>query len=165
MQHFTAYLPDEAATAALGAALARAVVPGLVIYLHGDLGAGKTALTRSLIQAAGHKGTVKSPTYTLSEPYRVQLDGQPVNVIHYDLYRMSSPEEFLDAGFRDDFDGKNICIVEWPEKGEPVLPLPDVKVLLNVSGLGRTVELQALSELGLLCLDRLAPLLPPQPPA
>ena len=156
MQHFTAYLPDEAATAALGAALARAVVPGLVIYLHGDLGAGKTALTRSLIQAAGHKGTVKSPTYTLSEPYRVQLDGQPVNVIHYDLYRMSSPEEFLDAGFRDDFDGKNICIVEWPEKGEPVLPLPDVKVLLNVSGLGRTVELQALSELGLLCLDRLS---------
>ncbi len=156
MQHFTAYLPDEAATAALGAALARAVVPGLVIYLHGDLGAGKTALTRSLIQAAGHKGTVKSPTYTLSEPYRVQLDGQPANVIHYDLYRMSSPEEFLDAGFRDDFDGKNICIVEWPEKGEPVLPLPDVKVLLNVSGLGRTVELQALSELGLLCLDRLS---------
>lgn len=156
MQHFTAYLPDEAATAALGAALARAIVPGLVIYLHGDLGAGKTALTRSLIQAAGHKGTVKSPTYTLSEPYRVQLDGQPVNIIHYDLYRMSSPEEFLDAGFREDFDGKNICIVEWPEKGEPVLPLPDVKVLLNVSGLGRTVELQALSELGLLCLDRLS---------
>ncbi|MCC2960863.1 tRNA (adenosine(37)-N6)-threonylcarbamoyltransferase complex ATPase subunit type 1 TsaE [Massilia sp. IC2-278] len=156
MQHFTAYLPDEAATAALGAALARAILPGLVIYLHGDLGAGKTALTRSLIQAAGHKGTVKSPTYTLSEPYRVQLGGQPANIIHYDLYRMSSPEEFLDAGFREDFDGKNICIVEWPEKGEPVLPLPDVKVLLNVSGLGRTVELQALSELGLLCLDRLS---------
>lgn len=156
MQHFTAYLPDEAATAALGAALARAIVPGLVIYLHGDLGAGKTALTRSLLHAAGHQGTVKSPTYTLSEPYRVQLDGQPVNVIHYDLYRMASPEEFLDAGFREDFDGKNICIVEWPEKGEPVLPLPDVKVLLNVSGLGRTVELQALSELGLLCLDRLS---------
>ncbi|MEW6024431.1 MAG: tRNA (adenosine(37)-N6)-threonylcarbamoyltransferase complex ATPase subunit type 1 TsaE [Pseudomonadota bacterium] len=156
MQHFTAHLPDETATAALGAALARAIVPGLVIYLHGDLGAGKTALTRSLIQAAGHKGTVKSPTYTLSEPYRVQLGGQSANIIHYDLYRMSSPEEFLDAGFREDFDGKNICIVEWPEKGEPVLPLPDVKVLLNVSGLGRTVELQALSELGLLCLDRLS---------
>jgi len=156
MQHFTAYLPDETATAALGAALARAVIPGLVIYLHGDLGAGKTALTRSLLRAAGHQGTVKSPTYTLSEPYRVQLDGQPVNVIHYDLYRMSSPEEFLDAGFREDFDGKNICIVEWPERGEPVLPLPDVKVLLNVSGHGRTVELQALSELGLLCLDRLS---------
>lgn len=161
MQHFTAYLPDESATLLLGAALARALVPGLVIYLHGDLGAGKTALTRALIQAAGHKGTVKSPTYTLSEPYRVQLDGQPVNVIHYDLYRMSSPEEFLDAGFREDFDGKNICIVEWPEKGEPVLPPPDVRVLLDVSGAGRTVELQALSPQGLLCLDRLSFAPPP----
>jgi len=160
MQHFTAYLPDESATASFGAALARALAPGLVIYLHGDLGAGKTALTRALLHAAGHQGTVKSPTYTLSEPYRVQLDGQPVNVIHYDLYRMSSPEEFLDAGFREDF-GCNICIVEWPEKGEPVLPLPDVKVLLKVSGLGREVELQALSEIGLLCLDRLSYAPPP----
>ena len=156
MQHFTAYLPDEAATLSLGAALARAVVPGLVIYLHGDLGAGKTALTRALLRAAGYQGTVKSPTYTLSEPYRVHLDGALVNVIHYDLYRMSSPEEFLDAGFREDFDGKNICIVEWPEKGEPVLPPPDVRVLLSVSGLGRAVELQGLSHQGLLCLDRLS---------
>ena len=156
MQHFTAYLPDETATADFGAALARAVAPGLVIYLHGDLGAGKTALTRALLRAAGHQGTVKSPTYTLSEPYRVQLNGAAVNVIHYDLYRMSSPEEFLDAGFREDFDGKNICIVDWPEKGEPVLPPPDVRVLLNVSGVGRTVELQALSQQGLLCLDRLS---------
>jgi len=156
MQPFTAYLPDEAATLALGAALARALAPGLVIYLHGDLGAGKTALTRALLRATGHQGTVKSPTYTLSEPYRVQLDGAPVNVIHYDLYRMSSPEEFLDAGFREDFDGKNICIVEWPEKGEPVLPPPDVRVWLSVQGEGRTVELQALSQQGLLCLDRLS---------
>jgi tRNA threonylcarbamoyladenosine biosynthesis protein TsaE len=160
MQHLKAYqpayLPDEAATLQLGAALARALVPGLVIYLHGDLGAGKTALTRALLHAAGHKGTVKSPTYTLSEPYRVQLDGEPVKVIHYDLYRMSSPEEFLDAGFREDFDGKNICIVEWPEKGEPVLPPPDLRVLLSVSGHGRDVELQPLSQLGLLCLDRLS---------
>lgn len=156
MRHFTAYLPDESATLQLGAALSRALVPGLVIYLHGDLGAGKTALTRALLHAAGHRGTVKSPTYTLSEPYRVQLDGAPVNVIHYDLYRMSSPEEFLDAGFREDFDGNNICIVEWPEKGEPVLPPPDLRVSLAVSGLGRDVELQALSHLGLLCLDRLS---------
>ena len=155
MQPFTTYLPDESATQALGAALARALRPGLVIYLHGDLGAGKTALTRALLHAAGHKGAVKSPTYTLSEPYRIILDGQQVNLIHYDLYRMSSPEEFLDAGFREDFDGKNICIVEWPEKGEPVLPPPDVNVLLEVSGPGRKVELKALSELGQLCLERL----------
>jgi tRNA threonylcarbamoyladenosine biosynthesis protein TsaE len=155
MQPTRTYLPDEAATQALGGALARALQPGLVIYLNGDLGAGKTALTRALLHAAGHQGAVKSPTYTLSEPYRIALDGQAVELIHYDLYRMASPEEFLDAGFREDFNGHNICIVEWPEKGAPVLPPPDLNVLLEVSGLGREVELQALSDLGLLCLERL----------
>lgn len=155
MQPITVYLPDDTATQALGAALARALQPGLVVYLQGDLGAGKTALTRALLHAAGHTGPVKSPTYTLSEPYRIVLDGRDVNLIHYDLYRMGSPEEFLDAGFRDDFDGDNVCIVEWPEKGEPVLPPPDVRISLAVSGVGREVELQALSPLGLLCLERL----------
>ncbi|MDO8047980.1 tRNA (adenosine(37)-N6)-threonylcarbamoyltransferase complex ATPase subunit type 1 TsaE [Janthinobacterium sp. SUN211] len=154
-EHFKAHLHDEAGTAALGAALARALAPGLAIYLHGDLGAGKTALTRALLHAAGHAGHVKSPTYTLSEPYTVQLDGQSVNVIHFDLYRMGSAEEFLDAGFREDFDGRNICIVEWPEKAEPVLPPADLNIYLNVAGTGRDVELQASSELGLLCLHRL----------
>src|ERR1700712_3501616 len=103
MPHFKAHLYDEAGTSALGAALARALAPGLSIYLHGDLGAGKTALTRALLHAAGHTGTVKSPTYTLSEPYVIELDGRAISVIHFDLYRMGSPEEFLDAGFREDF--------------------------------------------------------------
>jgi tRNA threonylcarbamoyladenosine biosynthesis protein TsaE len=156
MQHFKAYLADDDATTRLGAALARVLVRGLVIYLHGDLGAGKTALTRALLQAAGHVGKVKSPTYTLSEPYQLQLDGQPVQAIHFDLYRMSSPEEFLDAGFREEFNQDNICIVEWPEKGDPVLPPPDLDVFLRVAGQGREVELQALSHLGSLCLDRLS---------
>ncbi|RJG15677.1 tRNA (adenosine(37)-N6)-threonylcarbamoyltransferase complex ATPase subunit type 1 TsaE [Massilia cavernae] len=155
MQHLKTHLNDETATAALGAALARALVPGLAIHLHGDLGAGKTALTRALLHAAGHVGTVKSPTYTLSEPYRIVLGGETVNVIHFDLYRMSSAEEFLDAGFREDFNGHNICIVEWPEKADPVLPPPDLNVSLSVAGQGRDVELQALSHLGSLCLDRL----------
>ena len=154
-EHFKAHLHDEAGTAALGAALARALAPGLAIYLHGDLGAGKTALTRALLHAAGHAGHVKSPTYTLSEPYTVQLNGRSVNVIHFDLYRMGSAEEFLDAGFREDFDGRNICIVEWPEKAEPVLPPADLNIYLNVAGSGRDVELQASSELGLSCLHRL----------
>jgi tRNA threonylcarbamoyladenosine biosynthesis protein TsaE len=155
MQHLTHHLHDESGTAALGAALARALLPGLAIYLHGDLGAGKTALTRAMLHAAGHPGTVKSPTYTLSEPYRILLDGAPVDVIHFDLYRMASAEEFLDAGFREDFNGHNICIVEWPEKADPVLPPPDLNISLRVAGEGREVELQALSDLGSLCLDRL----------
>ena len=155
MQHFKAHLHDEAGTAALGAALARALSPGLAIHLHGDLGAGKTALTRALLHAAGHVGTVKSPTYTLSEPYRIELGGRAVNVIHFDLYRMGSPEEFLDAGFREDFDGANICIVEWPEKAAPVLPPADLDIYLEVAGQGRDVKLHASSELGLSCLQRL----------
>ena len=155
MQHFTAHLHDEAGTIALGAALARALAPGLAIYLHGDLGAGKTALTRALLHAAGHVGTVKSPTYTLSEPYRIQLDGRSVNVIHFDLYRMGSPEEFLDAGFREDFNGDNVCIVEWPEKADRVLPPADIELFLTVAGDGRDVELQAYTALGHSCLQRL----------
>jgi tRNA threonylcarbamoyladenosine biosynthesis protein TsaE len=158
--HYQTYLADDAATSALGAQLARALAPGLVIHLHGDLGAGKTALTRAMLQAAGHAGHVKSPTYTLSEPYRIVLGGAPQSVIHFDLYRMSSPEEFLDAGFREDFDGRNICIVEWPDKAEGVLPAPDLSVSLRVAGAGRQVELQAQSPLGLECLNRLA-----RPPA
>jgi tRNA threonylcarbamoyladenosine biosynthesis protein TsaE len=156
MQHFKSHLRDEADTAALGAALARAILPGMAIYLHGDLGAGKTALTRALLHAAGHTGKVKSPTYTLSEPYQITLEGRAVELIHFDLYRMSSPEEFLDAGFREDFNGDKICIVEWPEKAEQVLPPADLNIFLAVAGQGRDVELQASSELGLSCLHRLA---------
>lgn len=155
MQQFKAHLQDEDATAAFGAALSRSLAPGLVIYLHGDLGAGKTALTRAVLHAAGHKGLVKSPTYTLAETYRIALAGRTTNVIHFDLYRMASPEEFFDAGFREYFNCDNVCIVEWPEKGEGVLPSPDIHIDLSVSGQGRDVECQALSKQGSQCLDRL----------
>ncbi|HEX2530821.1 MAG TPA: tRNA (adenosine(37)-N6)-threonylcarbamoyltransferase complex ATPase subunit type 1 TsaE [Burkholderiaceae bacterium] len=155
MRHFKSYLNDEAGTAALGAALAHALAPGLTLYLYGDLGAGKTTLTRALLHAAGYAGHVKSPTYTLAEPYTVAIAGQPVEIIHFDLYRMASPEEFLDAGFREHFNERSICIVEWPEKGAPVLPPPDISVVLSVTGEGRDVEVQALSDKGFQCLNRL----------
>ena len=155
MRHFKTYLKNEAGTAALGAALSSAIAPGMTIYLHGDLGTGKTALTRALLHAAGHAGHVKSPTYTLAEPYSVDIAGRPTEVIHFDLYRMGSPEEFLDAGFREYFNHDTICIIEWPEKAGTVLPTPDINVFLVVSGEGREVELQALSEQGSQCLDRL----------
>ncbi|RZI41766.1 tRNA (adenosine(37)-N6)-threonylcarbamoyltransferase complex ATPase subunit type 1 TsaE [Herbaspirillum sp. HC18] len=155
MQHFQTHLHDEEGTAALGASLARALAPGLTIYLHGDLGAGKTALTRAMLHAAGHEGHVKSPTYTLAEPYMVQLAGQTVEVIHFDLYRLASPEEFLDAGFREHFNERTVCVIEWPEKAAGVLPPPDIKVLISISGLGRDIELQGLTDQGCQCLDRL----------
>lgn len=155
MQQFTAHLHEEAGTIALGAALARALQPGLTIYLHGDLGVGKTALTRAMLHALGHTGHVKSPTYTLAEPYTVEIAGASINVIHFDLYRMTSAEEFLDAGFREYFNQQTICIVEWPEKAEAVLPPPDISISLAVAGEGRDVELQALSDQGVECLNRL----------
>jgi tRNA threonylcarbamoyladenosine biosynthesis protein TsaE len=155
MRHFQTYLTDEAGTAALGASLARALAPGLAIYLHGDLGAGKTTLTRALLHAAGHAGHVKSPTYALAEPYSVVIAGRQVSVIHFDLYRMGSPEEFLDAGFRDHFNQNTVCIVEWPEKAESVLPTPDINLSLTVSGNGREVECEALSDKGFQCLEKL----------
>lgn len=155
MQHFTAHLHDEAGTLALGAAMARTLAPGLTIYLYGDLGAGKTALARAMLHAAGHQGHVKSPTYTLVEPYAVTVDGALLAVRHFDLYRLTGPEEFLDAGFRDEFDGRQVCIVEWPEKAAAVLPSPDIALHLNIAGEGRKVELTAHSDLGNTCLDRL----------
>ncbi|HJV86612.1 MAG TPA: tRNA (adenosine(37)-N6)-threonylcarbamoyltransferase complex ATPase subunit type 1 TsaE [Noviherbaspirillum sp.] len=155
MQHFQTYLHDEEGTAALGAALARALAPGLTIYLHGDLGAGKTALTRAMLHAAGYAGHVKSPTYTLAEPYRVALGPRQVEVIHFDLYRLAGPDEFLDAGFRDYFNENTVCVIEWPEKAEGVLPAPDINVHLSISGDGREIELRGLSDQGCQCLDRL----------
>ena len=155
MLHFKALLHDEAGTLALGAALARTLVPGLTIYLYGELGAGKTALTRAMLHAAGHVGHVKSPTYTLVEPYTITLNGKSVGVRHFDLYRLASDDEFLDAGFRDEFDGQHVCIVEWPEKAAAVLQTPDIAVHLILAGEGREVELDGLSPLGIECLERL----------
>lgn len=155
MRHFKALLHDEAGTLALGAALARTLAPGLVIYLYGELGAGKTALTRAMLHAGGHVGHVKSPTYTLVEPYTVNLNGRPISVRHFDLYRLASADEFLDAGFRDEFNGEHVCVVEWPEKAAAVLQTPDIAVHLIVAGEGREVELDGLSPLGIKCLERL----------
>lgn len=155
MQRWTAELPDETRTEALGAALARALSPGLTIYLHGELGAGKTHLTRALLQAAGHTGRVKSPTYTLVEPYEISLHMQPQTAMHFDLYRLSGAEEFIDAGFREYFDGHHLCIVEWPERAEGVLPKADIDIFLAVKGEGRAVELRANSEPGVTCINHL----------
>lgn len=155
MQELVTHLRDEGATDALGSALARILAPGLAIFLHGELGAGKTALARAMLHAAGHAGRVKSPTYTLVEPYAIRLDDRQVDLFHFDLYRMGDAREFLDAGFRDYFNENAICIVEWPEKAEGALPQPDIAIYLYVDGLGRKVKLQGMSDKGSRCLERL----------
>lgn len=155
MQHYKTSLADEAATQALGKSLAHCLVAGIVINLHGDLGAGKTALTRAILHAAGHQGTVKSPTYTLAEPYEILVQGEVTKLMHFDLYRMRSPDEFVEAGFRDEMNAQTICIIEWPEKAEGILPLPDLEIHFAIVDAGREVELRALSDKGEACLSQL----------
>ena len=155
MPHWTAHLHDEEATQALGAALARVLKPGLTIYLHGELGAGKTSLTRALLHAAGYQGRVKSPTYTLLEPYVIQLAGQPIELMHFDLYRMNHPDEFIEAGFREFLRADRICVVEWPERAENLLPNADLDIFISVAAQGRGVELRANSVQGASCLEQL----------
>ena len=145
-------LPDEAATLALGGALARALQAGVVIFLQGDLGAGKTTFSRGLLAGLGHAGRVKSPTYTLVESYPLAS----LTVHHFDLYRFADPEEWDDAGFRDYFGQDTVCLVEWPDKAGDLLPVADLTLELEVSGQGRTYRLTASTETGQSCLTRLS---------
>lgn len=144
-------LPDEAATLALGGRLARALSAGTVLYLYGELGAGKTTLTRGLLTALGHSGRVKSPTYTLVESYPLP----PLTVHHFDLYRMADPLEWEDAGFRDYFSPDTVCLIEWPDKAAGLLPPADLELTLAIIDEGRRFSLNALTDKGRVCLTRL----------
>jgi tRNA threonylcarbamoyladenosine biosynthesis protein TsaE len=150
-EHLTLELSDEAATLALGAGLAQVVVPGLVIWLEGDLGAGKTTLVRGMLRALGDSGPVKSPTYTLVEVHPVS----GLDLYHFDFYRFSQPEEYLDAGLDEYFGGQGVCVVEWPDRAAPYLPAADVACVLEHAGSGRIARVSARSERGERCLARL----------
>jgi tRNA threonylcarbamoyladenosine biosynthesis protein TsaE len=158
---FSLHLPDAAATDAFGERLARALAPGLVITLEGELGAGKTSLVRAMLRALGHRGPVKSPTYALVELYNFSS----LCFYHFDFYRFSEPEEFIDAGLADYFRDDAVCCVEWPDKAAGLLPAPDLAVRFTVEpathGGGRTIAVEACSTRGEACLARLNPAPPP----
>ena len=143
-------LPDESATLRFGAALERAIQPGLVIYLSGDLGTGKTTLARGLLRALGHTGRVKSPTFTLVEVYEFSR----LYFYHFDFYRFDEPNAWAEAGFREYFNPESVCLIEWPERA-PALPPADIHVAMSVAGDGRLVEWYPGTEVGRLCLDRI----------
>ncbi|MDQ5908348.1 MAG: tRNA threonylcarbamoyladenosine biosynthesis protein TsaE [Pseudomonadota bacterium] len=155
------YVLDSAeATEALGARLAARLRPGVILYLSGDLGAGKTTLVRGLLHALGHHGTVKSPTYTLVEPYQIG----DWRLFHWDLYRVTDPEELDFLGLRDQLDEQAILLIEWPEQGQGELPAADVEIALSYVGEGRACQLIALSSVGHTMLaDLLAPVIAHQP--
>jgi tRNA threonylcarbamoyladenosine biosynthesis protein TsaE len=146
-------LPDAAATAALGAALAGGAGPGRVLHLRGELGAGKTTLVRGLLRALGHAGRVKSPSYTLVEPYMLSR----LHFYHFDFYRFKDRSEWLSSGFREYFNPQSLCVVEWPEKAGELLAPPDVDAFLQFSGEGRMARLDARSAAGASWLSSLRP--------
>lgn len=148
------FLEGEAETEQLGRELAKRVVAsgrGLTVFLDGDLGMGKTTLSRGVMRGLGHEGSVKSPTYTLVEPYEHL---QPP-AYHFDLYRVGDPEELEYMGIRDYFSGENLCLIEWPERGQGLLLEPDIAIHLECEREGRSVTLRAHSHQGATLLNEL----------
>jgi len=130
-------LPDEAETLRLGKALAAGADNGRVLHLRGELGAGKTTLVRGLLRGLGYAGRVKSPTYTLVEPYSLSR----LNLYHFDFYRFKDKTEWLSSGFREHFNPASLCIVEWPERAGDLLSAPDLEILLAYTGEQRKASL------------------------
>lgn len=152
----TLSLADETATARLAQRLAPLLAPGFILYLSGDLGAGKTSFTRALLYALGYSGRVKSPTFTLLESYELSR----FRLYHFDFYRFSTDRAWLDAGFDEYLGGDGVAIVEWPERAAGSLPAPDLRLRLEFDPAhgdsARLALLEAGSERGRACLSTLA---------
>jgi tRNA threonylcarbamoyladenosine biosynthesis protein TsaE len=143
------FLATPDTTDAFGQALAQTLQPGMVIYLEGPLGGGKTAIARALLRKLGVEGTIKSPTYTLVELYVVSR----LSLYHFDFYRLQDPEEWLEAGLRDYFNPTSICLVEWPEKAGESLPQADIVLRLALENEGRRLQLLGNTKMGQVCIN------------
>jgi tRNA threonylcarbamoyladenosine biosynthesis protein TsaE len=141
-------LANAAATLSLGAQLAEILHWGLIVFLHGELGAGKTTLVRGILRGLGYHGKVKSPTYNLVEIYKISR----LYLYHFDFYRFNDPSEWEEAGFREYFNPSSLCLIEWPEKAGGFLPAADLEIRLKYAEIGRIVEIKAETEAGKQCL-------------
>ena len=151
IKQWSEWVADEPAMQALGARLSSVFPDKGLIYLHGDLGAGKSTLVRGFINASGYQGHVKSPTYTLVEPYTVPGH----SIYHLDLYRLADPEELEFIGFRDLLTDQSIILVEWPDKAQGWLPEADLDIHIHYSDKGRDVLISAATESGMLAINAL----------
>ncbi|MGE8179700.1 tRNA (adenosine(37)-N6)-threonylcarbamoyltransferase complex ATPase subunit type 1 TsaE [Pseudomonas fluorescens] len=137
MSEVTLYLADEDAMVTLGNRIAQVTNGHGIIFLDGDLGAGKTTLSRGIIRGLGHVGAVKSPTFTLVEPYEIG----DIRAFHFDLYRLVDPEELEFLGIRDYLEDDALCLIEWPQKGAGFLPKPDLTITISPHDSGRSLNL------------------------
>ena len=137
MSEVTLYLADEQAMSDFGARIARVTQGHGLIFLEGNLGMGKTTLSRGIIRGLGHVGAVKSPTFTLVEPYEIG----DVRAFHFDLYRLVDPEELEFLGIRDYFEDNALCLIEWPDKGAGFLPKPDLTITISPQDSGRSLKI------------------------
>ena len=144
MSEVTLFIADEEAMVALGKSIAEITGGVGLIFLQGDLGAGKTTFSRGLIRGLGHVGAVKSPTFTLVEPYEIGT----IKAFHFDLYRLVDPEELEYLGIRDYFEEDALCLIEWPQQGAGFLPKPDLIITIRPHAEGRTLTLSPESSRG-----------------
>ena len=144
-------LNDLAATVKLANLIAVSIVPNFVLTLSGDLGAGKTTIVREILYQLGVTGSVKSPTYTIVEPYQIAN----IDLYHFDLYRFNDPEEWFDAGFDEYFVNNSICFIEWAENAAEFIPVVDWELKIKVTGEIRHIEISAGSDKGRECLQKL----------
>ncbi|WP_166218771.1 tRNA (adenosine(37)-N6)-threonylcarbamoyltransferase complex ATPase subunit type 1 TsaE [Pseudomonas atagonensis] len=144
MSEVTLYLADEQAMSDFGARIARVTQGHGLIFLEGNLGMGKTTLSRGIIRGLGHVGAVKSPTFTLVEPYEIG----DIRAFHFDLYRLVDPEELEFLGIRDYFEDDALCLIEWPDKGAGFLPKPDLTITISPQDSGRSLKILSQSSRG-----------------
>jgi tRNA threonylcarbamoyladenosine biosynthesis protein TsaE len=141
-------LKNEIETLRLAESMAKHLRSGMNLYLSGELGTGKTTFVRGILRGFGYQDKVKSPTYTLLEPYSLEK----FNIYHFDLYRFRYETDWDDTGFSEYFKNTSICLVEWPEKAGHILPKPDISIELSHRAFGRHLRLTSYTSLGAKCL-------------